>query len=43
MARDKVSLYYGTNYYVPVSLVPAMSGRPSPCVRYVTDTHALLG
>jgi hypothetical protein len=39
----KVSLYYGTNYYVPFSLVPAMSRRPSPSVRYLTDTHALLG
>ena len=43
MARDKVSLYYGTNYYVPLSLVSAMLDGPSPSVRYVTDTHALLG
>jgi hypothetical protein len=43
MARDKVSLYYGTNYYVPLSFVPAVSGGPSPSVRYVTDTHASLG
>ncbi len=43
MARDKVSLYYGTNYYVPLSFVPAVSGGPSPSVRYVTDKHALLG